>query len=454
MKAVPDAVVPPKGLAGLIEGYDANAKLDISSFPPNMVFLNIYDVSENEVLQAINRWTTANNNVLVGGVFHAGVEVFGEEWCYGFAPDRSGVAAVAPRSHPQHTYRSTVPMGTTDLDEQEVRRLLRRMAAEWPGQEYDLFHHNCLTFCNALLQELGLRRIPGWVDRAARAASAVDQAVHLVRSATADLKDRARDLVDDDAAEALTSLRRQSLQAVTEVAQTQSKAAQEIAAVVATQTEESVQTVRETLRQWTSEEQLASNPTAALAVEFGTEIGARTRELTGRLLDSWQASWSLGGGSSSSNVPCAATAGAASGGYGASKAAIATNGWDFLSGVGLGVGSVIGGSVTAPSSSVGNDAGVVASDVDRGTTGLVRAQEDGFLTRSLLDDTDDVSDDARKFQRASAPPLAARGLEDEAPAEWLSSSPVSVERVGASGPPPLLPTSAAPVATQAVDLLG
>jgi len=161
--------------------------LDVTKLPQNAVLLNVYDVSDTEVIQRINRFTTANNAVLVGGVFHGGVEVYGREWSYGCTEDRrTGVGAVPPRCHPQHTYRSTVHIGNTNLSREEVGALLARLAAAWPGNEYSLIHRNCINFCNALLQELGLRRVPGWVDRAARAASQVDTAVRLLRGVSAD----------------------------------------------------------------------------------------------------------------------------------------------------------------------------------------------------------------------------------------------------------------------------
>merc|ERR1719424_1831440 len=94
----PPAVVPPRGLAGIIEGYDANATLDTNRMPKNSVFLNVYDVSDSDFMQKVNRFTTANNNVLVAGVFHGGIHVYGKEWAYGFTEDnRSGVGAVHPR---------------------------------------------------------------------------------------------------------------------------------------------------------------------------------------------------------------------------------------------------------------------------------------------------------------------------------------------------------------------
>lgn len=141
--------------------------------------------------------------MLVGGVFHAGVEIYGIEWCYGYAPPGyMGVSHLAPRTHPQHSYRTTVPLGRTQLSDEEVKTVVARYAQTWPGSEYHIIHHNCLNFCNALCQELGVRRIPGWVDRVTRAASFVDQTsknameglgntVELARNITIDLQDLA-----------------------------------------------------------------------------------------------------------------------------------------------------------------------------------------------------------------------------------------------------------------------
>jgi hypothetical protein len=195
-----------------------------------MVLLNVYDVSDG-AFERINKVFTAGNNVLVGGVFHAGVEIYQKEWCYGVTEyGRSGVAAVYPRSHPQHTYRCTVPIGETPLNEEEVLQLCRRLSEEWPGHEYDLIHHNCLSFCNAALKELVEGgRIPGWVDRAARAGANIDifskkvaqdthETVQRVRSMTSDLKEKAGSLATEDlpaqAAENLEVLRRESAKAI------------------------------------------------------------------------------------------------------------------------------------------------------------------------------------------------------------------------------------------------
>jgi len=219
---LPAPIAPPKGLAGVLEGYiyEPGAILDTSKFPPSMVLLNVYDVSDSDLFTRINRVTTANNNILVGGVFHAGVEIYNKEWCYGVTEyGRSGVAAVHPRTHPQHTYRCTVPLGATKITDEDAEVLLERLSQEWPGHEYDLIHHNCISFCNALLRELlPGGRVPGWVDRAMRTAGFIDhtsrrvreethQAAEVVRTISADIEQKARTLT---ASEALDMAQRNS----------------------------------------------------------------------------------------------------------------------------------------------------------------------------------------------------------------------------------------------------
>merc|ERR1719330_2159748 len=198
----PPAIAPPPGISGLFDDYDSTQLLDLSQFKPGQVFCNVYDLGDSDALRTINAVSTANNKLLIGGLFHVGMEVFGVEWCYGRTEeDRSGVSCITPRSHPKHTYRTTVPLGYTSKSLQEVLDLTDRLAEEWRGNQYHTINRNCLSFANALCQELGVRSIPGWVDRAARAASAVDQTskaaaegarqtVTLVRNMTMDVTDK------------------------------------------------------------------------------------------------------------------------------------------------------------------------------------------------------------------------------------------------------------------------
>mmetsp|Transcript_18403 Transcript_18403/g.35486 ORF Transcript_18403/g.35486 Transcript_18403/m.35486 type:complete len:540 (-) Transcript_18403:61-1680(-) len=240
---VPPPRVPPRGLVGLLDDYDPNATLDTSQFAPGEVFLNIYDLGgqQDETVRQINQVSMANNNMLLGGIFHAAVEVYGVEWSYGFNDrETSGVSQIAPRTHPQHTYRSTVPLGVTNMGEAEVEALLERLAKEWESSTYDPIHHNSLNFCHALCLDLGAGRIPGWVDRASRTASFLDQtsktaaegaleAAEIARTVKNEVEQTVRSTlenVDEDvlggATEAMETLRRESIRAVEVVsAQTQ-----------------------------------------------------------------------------------------------------------------------------------------------------------------------------------------------------------------------------------------
>lgn len=381
----PPPVAPPKGLAGILEGsldYDGGV-LDTSNFPPNMVLLNVYDVSSSDLLQKINRVTTANNRVLVGGVFHAGVEVYGEEWCYGATEeDRSGVCAVRPRCHPQHTYRATVPMGPTDLNTDQVDDLVERLAEEWPGRQYDLIHNNCLSFCNALLKELGLRRIPGWIDRAARAASFIDNTskklsadtrttVAQLRTFGSELENNVRNLqlpVGDE--ETIDTLRRESSKAL-EVARAGSSQLATLAQAQVEVAQGQVQAVARELsgaaallQQWVGETatQGAATPLA------GQELGDAIRS---RALDFREKTQALGSGLWEAASPLADTI---------AQAVAATP-------MGVGPTLAAGGARDVGNNRAGSRH---VSDVEsRGTVGMIRRQEDSLLSESLLHGMDD-----------------------------------------------------------------
>eukprot|EP00812_Abedinium_dasypus_P008326 NODE_2095_length_995_cov_528.252128.p1 GENE.NODE_2095_length_995_cov_528.252128~~NODE_2095_length_995_cov_528.252128.p1 ORF type:complete len:248 (-),score=63.93 NODE_2095_length_995_cov_528.252128:235-888(-) len=113
-----------------------------------------------------------------------------------------------------------------------------------------MFQQNCLHFCEEFLKELGVRRMPGWVDRASRAAALFDsttevasgaalEAMELARSATHDAMTTAQELAEVTQAQAAE---------LAEVAQSQTngllEAAQLQAAGVQAQAEELAERVR------------------------------------------------------------------------------------------------------------------------------------------------------------------------------------------------------------------
>lgn len=141
------------------------------------VLLQIYDVSQEQSIQRVNRVLAHRLSPLkFGGVFHAGVEVNGLEWSFGLTPsvEYPGVTSVKPMTHPQHHFRQSVGMGLTKLSGESIKAIIAEMVVEYPGPSYDLLRRNCCNFADDFCQRLGLGRIPGWVHRLARMGARID----------------------------------------------------------------------------------------------------------------------------------------------------------------------------------------------------------------------------------------------------------------------------------------
>jgi len=444
----PPPRVAPRGLAGIFDDYTPDAVLDTRSLPHNAVLLNVYDVSDSDLIQRINVVATANNSVLVGGVFHGGVEIYGREWSFGATEEpRTGISPVWPRAHPQHTYRATVHMGNTPLSQAEVHAVLVRLAPQWLGDSYSLIHRNCLTFCNAFLQELGLRRIPGWVDRAARAASQVDRAVRLARTLHADE-------VQSQAASALQSLRRESSSALdvarTESArlaeQAQSEVQREVAQVQAKALEiggkaqEGVQAIGATLWKWGQD--LGSNdrvqrPSLDPAAIIDPASLEKVRDVTGKAQEQVEALgstlWQWG-----QNLQKDASLVFAAG---MPEGAPKRGGHRRRRGARPGGRSLAGHrrAAAGKQGAVGESA-AGAEGGEPGGVGLIRAREERLLRTSLLAGSDE-EDDGPSLPVVRLPPAApAHGKPPkqlpivEAPVEWMSPQSLPAVTPGAAPP--------------------
>jgi len=84
-----------------------------------------------------------------------------------------------------------------------------RLSGQWKGNEYHILHQNCLDFANHFCRELGVREIPGWVDRIPllastiatpfdAAAEGVEQAAELAMTTAADVEDTVLAALPDD----------------------------------------------------------------------------------------------------------------------------------------------------------------------------------------------------------------------------------------------------------------
>jgi hypothetical protein len=151
------------------------------------VYVHIYDVSQEENIQKINRWLASRYSPLkFGGVFHAGIEVNGLEWSYGvsFSETMPGISCVEPKSHPCHTYRQSVQLRNTKFSAEEIADLLSLVIEEYPGDDYDLLRRNCCHFADDFARRLGAGKIPSWVHRLARLGARVDSAMQAITGRT------------------------------------------------------------------------------------------------------------------------------------------------------------------------------------------------------------------------------------------------------------------------------
>lgn len=139
-------------------------------FPPNTVWLNVYNMF------LINE-TTSKFGL---GVYHTGVEVFGEEFAFsGSLKDKSGLRRCQPgdASWLQNAYFSqSIKLGTTDLSQEEVREKFDSLHDEYHARRYSVVDRNCKHFTRDFCQEiLALEHmsypdtlIPPFVDRVER----------------------------------------------------------------------------------------------------------------------------------------------------------------------------------------------------------------------------------------------------------------------------------------------
>lgn len=143
---------------------------EIEDTKDGTVLLNIYDLSKEFLLS-----NDISQEVLeLGGAFHAGVEVYGQEWS--FSPD--GIDFTCPKTHDVHVYRQSIVIGYTSYDPGEVQAMIEdEMSMEWVGSSYDLLSKNCCTFSRALCKSLTGNCIPDWVDRLPRLLNAVTKPV-------------------------------------------------------------------------------------------------------------------------------------------------------------------------------------------------------------------------------------------------------------------------------------
>jgi len=182
--------------AGLDDGEEV---ILATPFRMNDVKLHIYDLIAHDTLMPLpwgcgvcqigkcfNEMNSALHE-LGTGAYHVGVEVNGVEYAYGAttAPRRTGVFSSIPRNSPGYQYRTTIDFGRRPLLKKtwvqinstcgtvsfkrkleyiDGRQLVKSMATEYMGIDYDIIRRNCCTFSVDVCRRLGIEdhEIPSW----------------------------------------------------------------------------------------------------------------------------------------------------------------------------------------------------------------------------------------------------------------------------------------------------
>jgi len=147
--------------------------IDLSNPPPSTniptpkkltsVILNIYDLPD---LTKVNKCT-----MFLGlGAFHSGVEVYGEEYSYGFP---EGIYNVEPKTAPYVRYHSSIYLGEAPYSEEEVLDIIEQLEIEFTGESYHAITKNCNHFTDAFCLRLVKRGIPDYINRLAKIAKPI-----------------------------------------------------------------------------------------------------------------------------------------------------------------------------------------------------------------------------------------------------------------------------------------
>ncbi|KAG2723230.1 hypothetical protein I3760_02G160700 [Carya illinoinensis] len=91
----------------------------------------------------------------------------GYAYWFGLGAYHSGVQG-EPKKCEGFTYRKTILIGKTSMEQAEVRAVMEELAGEYRGNAYNLISKNCNHFCNDACVRLTGNPIPSWVNRLAR----------------------------------------------------------------------------------------------------------------------------------------------------------------------------------------------------------------------------------------------------------------------------------------------
>jgi len=124
------------------------------------------------------------------GAYHVGLEINGIEYAYGANSTKgmTGIFTCTPKCSPGYQFRTTIDFGNRVVKKKprvgrkgkgevvDGQEIVRGMATEYLGTDYDLLRKNCCTFAHDVCISLGIHEdeIPSWFHNLA-AAGAITQ---------------------------------------------------------------------------------------------------------------------------------------------------------------------------------------------------------------------------------------------------------------------------------------
>ncbi|CAE7652021.1 unnamed protein product [Symbiodinium sp. CCMP2592] len=118
--------------SGEREGNGAGDGSETESPNPKDVWVHVYHC--DPYTGFLNRMLLKNSEI---GIYHAGIEVYGEEWSFQYFEDTwndptiSGIIRCAPKQMSGYEYQESLNLGPTSLSEVEVDDLLETLCDEY-----------------------------------------------------------------------------------------------------------------------------------------------------------------------------------------------------------------------------------------------------------------------------------------------------------------------------------
>lgn len=122
-----------------------------------VVSLYVYDLS----MGAAKAMSTALIGKQIDGIWHTGVEVFGQEYFFGGGIQVLPHSAVLAHFKLQPTEK--VELGTTTKTRAQLQEFLSSIKSKYTHQTYDLFHNNCNNFSDEVCHFLLGKGIPAHI---------------------------------------------------------------------------------------------------------------------------------------------------------------------------------------------------------------------------------------------------------------------------------------------------